>query len=196
MPSYAFLHNEFVPMSEAKISVMTHCLHYGTAIFEGIRGNWNSEHKQIYLFRLREHYERLFNGCRVLNINLKYSIDELCQITIDLISKSGFEEDVYIRPLAYKSSESLGVRLHDLEDGKGGTFAPDHGEFSSQRIFSQAVREMPDCPLHGRFYLVKDFISIGSSLFVETLIVIDQVFQEFVPDVRRHFPFWESNTAG
>jgi branched-chain amino acid aminotransferase len=116
MPSYAFLHNQFVPLSEAKISVMTHCLHYGTAIFEGIRGNWNSEQKQIYLFRLKEHYERMHKGCQILNISLPYTIDELCQITVELVARCGFEEDLYIRPLAYKSSESLGVRLYDLDD--------------------------------------------------------------------------------
>jgi len=116
MPSYAYFHKQFMPLSEAKIGVMTQSLHYGTAIFEGIRGNWNSEQQQTYLFRLKEHYERLHNGCRVLKINLSYSIDELCQITIELIKRCGFEEDVYIRPLAYKSSEALGVRLHDLED--------------------------------------------------------------------------------
>ena len=116
MPSYAFFQKQFVPLSEAKIGVMTHCLHYGTAIFEGIRGNWNSEHQQIYLFRLKEHYARLLDGCRILKINLPYSIDELCQITIELVARCGFQEDVYVRPLAYKSSESLGLRLHDLED--------------------------------------------------------------------------------
>ncbi len=62
MPSYAFFHKQFMPLSEAKIGIMTHCLHYGTAFFEGIRGNWNSEQQQIYLFRLKEHYERLYNG--------------------------------------------------------------------------------------------------------------------------------------
>jgi len=62
MPSYAFFKNEFVPLAEAKVNVMTQALHYGTAVFEGIRGNWNSEHKQIYLFRLKEHYQRLLNG--------------------------------------------------------------------------------------------------------------------------------------
>ena len=117
MPSsYAFFKNQFVPLAEAKISVMTQALHYGTAIFEGIRGNWNSEHKQIYLFRLKEHYQRLLNGCQVLRIKLPYTIDELCQITVELAQKCGFEEDIYIRPLAYKSSEALGVRLHDIGD--------------------------------------------------------------------------------
>ena len=115
MPSYAYFHKQFVPLSQAKIGVMTQALHYGTAVFEGIRGNWNSQQKQIYLFRLREHYERMHDGCQVLNIDLPYTIDELCQITGELVERCRFQEDVYVRPLAYKSSESLGVRLHDLD---------------------------------------------------------------------------------
>ena len=116
MPSYAYFHKQFVPLSEAKIGVMTNAFHYGTAIFEGIRGNWNSEQKQIYLFRLRKHYERLHNGCRILKIDLPYTVDELCQITVKLVEMCRFEEDIYVRPLAYKSAERLGVRLHDVED--------------------------------------------------------------------------------
>ena len=115
MQSYAYFHKEFVPLSEAKIGVMTHALHYGTALFEGIRGNWNSAHQQIYIFRMREHYERLLNGCRVMKMDLPYTLDDFCRITVELVAKFDFKEDLYIRPLAYKSSESLGVRLHDLE---------------------------------------------------------------------------------
>ncbi len=116
MPSYAYFQKKIVPLAEAKINVMTHALHYGTAIFEGIRGNWNSRNEQIFIFRLREHYERLTDGCKLLKISLPHSVDELCQITLDVVEKCGFKEDIYIRPLAYKSSEALGVRLHDLED--------------------------------------------------------------------------------
>ena len=115
MPSYAYFQKQFVPLSEAKVGIMTHCLHYGTAVFEGIRGNWNNKQKQTYLFRLKDHYERLHNGCRILKINLPYTIDELCQITVELVRKCDFREDIYIRPVAYKSSEALGVRLHDLD---------------------------------------------------------------------------------
>jgi branched-chain amino acid aminotransferase len=115
MPLYAFFHGKLVLLSEAKIGVMTHSLHYGTAVFEGIRGNWNSEQRQLYLFRLKEHYHRMHEGCQVLKIDLPYNIDELCQITVELVEKCGFQEDSYIRPLAYKSTEAVGVRLHDLE---------------------------------------------------------------------------------
>ena len=116
MPSFAYFQKQFVPLEEAKLGVMTNALHYGTAIFEGIRGNWNPQKKQMYLFRLKEHFKRMHNGCRVIKTELAYSVEELCQITVKLVAKCRFEEDVYIRPMAYKSSQSLGVRLHNLEN--------------------------------------------------------------------------------
>jgi len=116
MPSYAFFQKKIIPLEEAKIGIMTHALHYGTAIFEGVRGNWNEAQKQTYLFRLKDHYLRMERGCKVLGFKLPYSVDELCRITVELVAKCDFKADTYIRPLAYKSSEALGVRLHNLED--------------------------------------------------------------------------------
>jgi branched-chain amino acid aminotransferase len=116
MPSYAYFQGKIVPLEEAKVGVMTHCIHYGTGVFEGIRGNWNAKQKQTYIFRMKEHYERLARGCKVLNITLPLSIEEICKKTIELIAKCGFQEDLYIRPLAYTSSQVLGVRLHNLEN--------------------------------------------------------------------------------
>lgn len=117
MPSFAFFNKQIVPLAEAKVGIMTHALNYGTGCFEGIRGNWNAEAEQIYLFRPKEHYERLHKSCKVLKIELPYRVEELCNITRELVERCGFKEDVYVRPLAYKSSEIVGVRLHDLEDG-------------------------------------------------------------------------------
>lgn len=115
MPPHVFFHKRFMPLSEAKIGILTHALHYGTACFEGIRGNWDSERGNFSLFRVEDHYKRMLNGCRILKINLPYSVNRLCQLTSELIERSGYREDVYIRPLAYKSSEAIGVRLHELE---------------------------------------------------------------------------------
>jgi len=115
MPSYAFIRKQFVPLEEASLGVMTHALHYGTAIFEGIRGNWNSEQGQMYIFRLREHYERMLSGCRVLMMDMPYTLDELCRLTVELARRCDFRESIYIRPLVYKSTQTLGVRLHGLE---------------------------------------------------------------------------------
>jgi branched-chain amino acid aminotransferase len=115
MPSYAYFQKQFVPLAEAKLGIMTNFFHYGTGVFEGIRGNWNEKKGEMYIFCLKEHYERLQQGCQVLNIKLPQTTEELCQITVEMVKKCGYKEDLYIRPLAYKSSESLGVRLHDLE---------------------------------------------------------------------------------
>ena len=95
---------------------MTHALNYGTACFEGIRGNWNGDRGQMYLFRLEDHYRRLLKSCHILKIKLPYTADQLSQITVELVAKNGYQEDIYVRPLAYKSSETVGVRLHNLED--------------------------------------------------------------------------------
>jgi branched-chain amino acid aminotransferase len=116
MASYAYFKKQYVPMEEARLGIMTHALHYGGGVFEGIRGNWNEKKKQTYLFRLKEHYQRLLDGCRVMKISLPHTVDELCQMTVKLVEMNGLKEDLYVRPLAYKSAERLGVRLHDIED--------------------------------------------------------------------------------
>ncbi len=116
MPQLAFFEKKIVPLSEAKVGIMTHALNYGTACFEGIRGNWNSDDGQMYLFRLKEHYERLHKSCRILKIKPAFDVEKMCQITVDLVKKNGYREDIYVRPIAYKSSQVVGVRLHNLED--------------------------------------------------------------------------------
>ena len=116
MPPFAFFKGDFVPLPEAKVGIMTHALNYGTAVFEGIRGNWNAEDRQIYLFRVKEHYERLHKSSRILNLTLDYSVDELFDITLKLVEMCKFEEDIYVRPMVYQSGEVLGVRSHDIEN--------------------------------------------------------------------------------
>ena len=113
---YAFFKGEFVPLAEAKIGILTHAFNYGTGVFEGIRGYWNEADKQLYVFKLREHYERLQDSAHILHINLRYSVTELCEITTELLRRSDIRGDIYLRPIAYKASEVVGVRLHDLDD--------------------------------------------------------------------------------
>ena len=112
---YAFFRGEIVPLSEAKVNVMTHALHYGTGVFEGIRGNWNEEQGAVNIFRLREHYDRLLRGCRLLMLDIPYTADDLCEITVDLVERNRHQQDIYIRPLAYKSAEMVAnLKLQDL----------------------------------------------------------------------------------
>ncbi len=112
----AFFRGEYVPLSDARVSITTHALHYGTGVFEGVRGNWNEEKGAIHIFRLREHYERMLRGCRLLMLDIPYSLEELCSITVELVERSGYSQDLYIRPLAYKSAEVVAnLKLQDLE---------------------------------------------------------------------------------
>ncbi len=116
MPALAFFEGEIVPLEEAKISVVTHAFNYGTGVFEGIRGNWNEDKDELYLFRVKEHYERLYRSCKMINIDLRYSLDQLEEMTLDLVKSCGYKEDIYVRPLAYKSGDLVGLRVHDIPD--------------------------------------------------------------------------------
>ena len=113
---YAYFKKEIVPLSEAKIGIMTHAFNYGTGVFEGIRGNWNEDEEQVYVFRIKEHFDRLRKSCKIMQIDFPYETEELVSLVTKLVEMSGYREDVYLRPLAYKSGEVLGVRLHDVED--------------------------------------------------------------------------------
>lgn len=114
---FAFFKGQIVPVEDAKISVRTHALNYGTGCFEGIRAYWNADEQQMHVFKLREHYDRFLQNCRIICIDdLPYSADDLVEITLELLRREGFEEDTYIRPLAYKADELIGVKLHGLQN--------------------------------------------------------------------------------
>lgn len=117
MAPFAFMNNQFIPLDEAKISIRTNALHYGTGIFEGIRAYWNAHRKQLFVFKMEDHYERLLRNCRVLRLQVGKDVKELCDITLELLRKNQHREDSYIRPLAYVSSEGLGPKLIGYETG-------------------------------------------------------------------------------
>ena len=104
----------FSNYNDAKVGLLTHGLQYGTGCFEGIRGFWVPEDRELYLLLLREHYERLYNSAKILLMELPHSVDELIDITVDLCRRNHFETDVYIRPCIFKSAEDIGVRLHGV----------------------------------------------------------------------------------
>ncbi|MBE3599627.1 MAG: branched-chain amino acid transaminase [Limnochordaceae bacterium] len=116
MARYAYFEGRVVDLEDARISVMTHAFNYGTACFEGIRAYWNEERRQLYLFRVREHYQRMLNSAKILRIRSPLTLDQLVEVTLDILRRNGDREDVYVRPLFYKSERAIGVRLHGLSD--------------------------------------------------------------------------------
>lgn len=113
---YAFFEGQFVPIEQAQVNVMTHALHYGTACFGGIRAYWNEDDAQLYVFRLADHAARFLQSCRLLMMDLPYSVEDLSRIVIDLLRMEGFRTDTYVRPLGYKADLKIGVMLHGLTD--------------------------------------------------------------------------------
>ena len=116
LPKHVFFEGKIVPFEEAKVSVATHAFNYGTAVFGGIRGYWNDEKKKLYIFRPYDHYRRLLNSGRMMNMQIPYDEESLIQLTLDLVRMEGWQTDIYIRPLIYKADLGIGVRLHDLKD--------------------------------------------------------------------------------
>jgi len=114
---YAFFGGEIVPIADAKISIMTSALHYGTAVFEGIRGYWCESERRMSVFALDEHLQRLLVNSRFMQMDLPYEPGTLRSAILELLERERFETDCYIRPLAYKSSCEVGVRLHNLDCG-------------------------------------------------------------------------------
>ena len=116
IPKFAYFRGAIVPYTEAKVGVMTHALNYGTGAFGGVRGYWNAEQEQLYVFRPMDHFIRLLNSAKLLASEFEETPESLTRITLELLRKEGYREDVYIRPLVYKADEIIGVRLHDLTD--------------------------------------------------------------------------------
>jgi branched-chain amino acid aminotransferase len=106
----------FARYGDAKVGLLTHGLQYGTGCFEGIRGYWVPEESELFLVLLRDHYERLETSAKILTMSLPKSVDELVEITVELVLRNGYKADVYIRPFAYKAAEDVGVRLHNVPD--------------------------------------------------------------------------------
>jgi len=116
---WAYQDGIFKRLADAHVSLATHALNYGTGVFEGIRAYWNAGQEQLYVFRLREHFERMRGNCRLLRIELPGDSAALALVTLDLLRRNEFRTDVYIRPLAYKAARSIKVALQDLRDGFG-----------------------------------------------------------------------------
>ncbi len=105
--------NRFVPLAEANVGILTHALNYGTGLFEGIRGYYDGQQKELFLVRMLEHFERWKRNARILRIAIPPSAAELAEITAELCRRNNYRRHVYVRPLAYKAAGRLGVPPDD-----------------------------------------------------------------------------------
>ena len=116
LPKHAFFQGKIVPYSQAKVGVLTHGLNYGTSVFGGLRAYCNVEEDQLYIFRTHDHYRRFLNSAKLLCMQLDHTPESLTKLTVDLLRVEDYHCDIYIRPLAYKTDEIVGVKLHGLHE--------------------------------------------------------------------------------
>lgn len=181
-PSYAYFQGRIVPIEEAKVSVMTHALNYGTGAFGGMRAYWNDDEQQLFLFRPLDHFKRVLNSAKLLMMDLPHTPESMLTILIELLRTENFRGvDVYIRPLVYKSSTVIGVRLHDLECDFT-MFAQPFGSYipneEGSRVTFSAWRRIDDnmIPARGKItgaYANSAFIKTDAALsgFDEALVL-------------------------
>jgi branched-chain amino acid aminotransferase len=159
-----YFEGDWVPMRDAKVSVMTHAFMYGTATFEGIRGYWNADQGRLYGLKIREHVERIRQSCRILLMQDVPSVDELTRLITETVRRNGFREDVYIRPSFYKSTSAIGVRLHDLANELYIIALP-FGNYidteSGVRVMTSSWRRNPDEALPARGKIVGGYVNMA-----------------------------------
>jgi branched-chain amino acid aminotransferase len=105
----------YMPLGEAKVGILTHALHYGTGVFEGIRGYWDEAEQELFVMRPQEHFERWKRNCTLLRIDVPKTAEELCEITLELARRNALRTNLYVRPIAYKSAERIGVSCDDQD---------------------------------------------------------------------------------
>lgn len=116
MAKFAYFQGKIVPFGEANVSIATHALHYGTGAFGGLRGYWNDEKEELFIFRPFDHFTRLLNSAKMLRMTLPHTPESLTAVLQELLRTEEMYQDCYIRPYIYKSTPTIGVRLHDLDD--------------------------------------------------------------------------------
>jgi branched-chain amino acid aminotransferase len=152
MLGIAFFEGRFVPFGEAKISIGTHAVQYGTGAFAGIRGYLDGDGETINIFRLPEHCARLLNSAKLLRARLPFSRESLAETIVELVERNAPQGDVYIRPFVYKASVQLTPRLNGLEDQLA-IYMLSLGDYLDTRGVKAAVSSwvrVPDQAIPGR----------------------------------------------
>src|SRR5262245_19937658 len=118
-PSWAYRDGSIVPYREATFGLLTHALNYGTGLFAGIRGYWNADEGQLFVFRPEDHFRRFCDSARLLRMELDFAPGDLTRGLLELLRAEGYRENCYIRPVAFYRDEVIGVRLHGLTPAVG-----------------------------------------------------------------------------
>ncbi|MDE2571985.1 MAG: branched-chain amino acid transaminase [bacterium] len=152
----------YVRYGDAKVGLLSHGLNYGTGCFEGIRGFWNAEERELYLLHLAPHYRRFSQSAKILTIDLGMSVEEMAQATVEICERNHFESDVYVRPLAFKAGEDVGVRLHGVPDAFAIVAIPFNRYIDSEgglNVCTSSWRRIDDCSIPARAKITGGYVN-------------------------------------
>ena len=151
----------YMRLADANVNILTHGLNYGTGVFEGIRGYYDTRQKDLFLCRVLDHYERWKKNCGILRINIAASAHELAELTAELCRRNDFKSNIYVRPIAYKSSARIGVAA-DQTDAYAIVAMPFGNYFENQRGLKAGVvswRRVDDTMIPGRAKICGSYVN-------------------------------------
>ena len=117
--STAFLRTDFLPMKDATISIASSPVLYGLSVYTVFAANWNEKHQKLYVFRLKDHYQRLINSAKIMDFHSfvdTWTFEKFQKIMQDLLEKNTIQEDVLVRVTVFIDEELAGTKLHGLKN--------------------------------------------------------------------------------
>ena len=111
---FVWMNGEIVIWEKATVHVLTHALHYGTGVFEGIRAYKAGD--DVLIFRLEDHIRRMFDSAKIYSLNMPYGKEEISNAVVELIKKNNFRSSLYIRPIAFKGVGGLSLDARAIPD--------------------------------------------------------------------------------
>lgn len=164
MTSYVFCDGKIVPEEQVNISIRNKAFNYGLGCFEGIRAYWNEEEGQLYGFKLYEHYKRFHQSCKTINIKLPYTVEELVNVTKELLKINEFKTTTYIRPIAFKGANTISPSLVGNDNDRVVIFCSPMGSYAGKTELTACVsswRRLSDTMLPPRVKATASYLNSG-----------------------------------
>ncbi len=177
--SYVYFDNKILDENDVNISLRCVALQYGLGCFEGIRAYYDKENDKMYGFLFKEHYERLLNSCKVLNLKINHTVEELCNVTSELILKNNLKCNTYIRPIAFKGKNTLKIELKGNDEDKFGIFLTPMDKFVDEdklNVCVSSFRRLSDNAIPTRIKATGSYINSA----LATLEAIENGFDEAI----------------
>lgn len=116
LKTIAYHEGQYKTLEECQVNIATHALQYGTSVFGGMRGYYNKEKDNTYIFRIDRHFSRLLKSAKIMQMTSPLNESQMAEVALELARKNNIRANIYFRPFIYKSALQLSPRLHDVQD--------------------------------------------------------------------------------